>query len=188
MEIIQKLKMGITLISFLFSSMGFSSIHQKKIEGVDLLSSRKIEIPFESKVGTVLLFLSAHCPCSMSHEPIIKKLAEDFKGFRFFAIHSNQNETEDETKKHFIQANLGFPILQDEGAEIADHFGALKTPHSFILNSQGQIVFQGGIDESQNAENAKKPYLRWALEALSHGQLPPESKVRTLGCIIQRSK
>jgi hypothetical protein len=76
--------------------------------------------------------------------------------------------------------------LQDQDAKIADEFAALKTPHAFIVNGQGEIVYSGGVTNSANALSSTKEYLREALLSVSKGENPNPREVRSLGCVIAR--
>ncbi|MBU6376777.1 MAG: redoxin family protein [Bdellovibrionales bacterium] len=136
----------------------------------------------------VLAFVSSRCPCSASHENELKRLAEAYsqKGFRFVGIHSNQNENPDEARVHFRASKLGFPIIRDTGAQIANQLGAIKTPHVYVIHPDGRILYQGGVDDSQIQQTASKHYLANALAQLTAGQDPEPSKTRALGCVISR--
>jgi peroxiredoxin len=142
----------------------------------------------DSSKGWVIVFLSARCPCSASHEQRLKDLYSEFApfGFRFLGIHSNADESVEMTRRHFSESHLPFSVLQDDGTRIADRFGAFKTPHVFVLNPQGHILFQGGVDDSHFAQTAHRQYLKEALTAIAAGRSPPQREVRALGCIIKR--
>lgn len=154
----------------------------------DLISGKSVEISPQAKDYRVLVFLSARCPCSMSHEPKLRALAKEFSksGFQFVAIHSNFDEDEKLARDHFSGADLGFPVLQDTHSEIADRFQALKTPHVFVVDAKGKIVYQGGVDDSSNAEEAQKDYLAFALKNLKERKPVAVAETRALGCKIVR--
>ena len=138
--------------------------------------------------GHVLVFLSARCPCSASHEKKLRELAHEFtpQGFTFTAIHSNSDEPEAFAREHFAKLDLGFPIREDAGSKLADALGALKTPHAYIISSDGRLLYQGGVDDSTIADNSKSQFLRDALTDLKQGREPQLAQARSLGCIIKR--
>lgn len=152
----------------------------------------------ETKLGTVIIFVSAVCPCSDSHIPALNKIYRDFQplGFQFVGVHSNANETVSDSVQYFSkkfkeinsteEGKILFPVIQDDGAKIADQFKAFKTPHVYIVSANNQIVFQGGVDDSRVFKNAKYHYLRDALTAIAEGKAPSKSDVRVLGCEIRR--
>src|SRR5262245_12746026 len=100
------------------------------VSGQDVVSGKNTHLEPQA-LGSVVVFLSAKCPCSASHEPVLKDLAREFepKGFRFIGVHSNADEALGFTQEHFKAAALPFSVIQDPQSKIADVFGALKTPH-----------------------------------------------------------
>ncbi|NDD91678.1 thioredoxin family protein, partial [bacterium] len=159
------------------------------ITGESLTDSGFVRIERASaQKALVLAFVSSRCPCSASHESELKRLAEAYsqKGFQFVGIHSNQNETADEARVHFKVSKLGFPIIRDTGALIANQLGAIKTPHVYVIHRDGRILYQGGVDDSQIQQTASTHYLADALAQVSAGQDPEPSKTRALGCVISR--
>jgi hypothetical protein len=155
--------------------------------GTDLYQNKSITFPKKSAKATVVVFLSAKCPCSASHEQVIKNLSEKYSndGFEFVAVHSNQNESGEIAKTHFKDIGFKFPILKDQGAKIANGLKALKTPHAFIIQND-QIVYEGGVDDSNDAAEAKVPYLANALAELKENKPITLAKTRALGCQIKR--
>ncbi len=180
--------------SLLFLSIYFSLTTQAypvKFERKEVGSVQVQSVDFSKSRATVVVFLSARCPCSASHEVELKALHQKYsnKGFSFVGIHSNHDETLDETVAHFKSANLPFPILEDaQTSGLAEEFKALKTPHVYLVNSEGKMLFEGGVDDSNNHLNASKHYLREALAALDAGKEPPLKLARALGCHIARPK
>lgn len=155
--------------------------------GKNLKDQSQVSFPSAGKKGTVVVFLSARCPCSESHEVSLKRLYEQYAplGFEFVAVHSNQDESEAFTQAHFNAALLPFPVIQDQGAELASQFKAIKTPHVFLLQNN-QIIFQGGVDDSAQSAKSHKHYLADALQETFLGKPVTLAQVRTLGCAIKR--
>lgn len=158
------------------------------LTGTDYRTGKAVSVdPKQGGKGTVVLFLSAKCPCSKSHEGTIEALAKEFPDFKFVGIHSNVDEAQATSLAHFAQSGLSFPVLRDPSAAIATRFGAFKTPHAFIVTPNGECAFSGGVDNSADAERASKHYLKEALVDLKEGREPRQKKVRALGCAIRRS-
>ncbi len=163
-----------------------------KIQGTDLLSGGAIEFSLKSlpaeKKGIVFVFLSAVCPCSDSHVPELKNLAKKYKDFQFVGIHSNVNETKEVASAYFKKAALPFAMITDPDAKIADVFKASKTPHAFLFDRNGKLVYRGGVTSSALADQAEEKYLQEALLAVNEGKTVKNPFGRTLGCVISRSK
>jgi hypothetical protein len=157
--------------------------------GVDLISDKVKSIDLtKAKKATVIVFLSAKCPCSASHQPVLSQLADLFgkEGFNFVGVHSNANEEIGFSQGHFKSAKLTFPVIQDKETKIADYFKAFKTPHVFVVSPDLKILFQGGVDNSKLVERATRHYLKDALSAINEGKQPVQREVRVLGCEIKR--
>jgi hypothetical protein len=183
MKTIFALSFGVLLGIFLVPTRSLAMVRT----GKDLLTGREVRFPSQENRTPVIVFLSAKCPCSQSHEPELKRLHARFagSGFEFIGVHSNQDETLADSKKHFKAAALPFPVIEDRGAKLADEFRALKTPHVFVLKGS-EVVFQGGVDDSADGARAKKRFLEDALSSLQLGKPLEVSRARALGCAIQR--
>jgi len=160
-----------------------------KIEGTDRLSSTSSKYEFTTASrATVVAFISANCPCSASHEAALEALHRKYEplGFKFIGVHSNQDEPAAKAAEHFRASPIRFQILSDSDAKYADIFGALKTPHVFVVSPNGEILYQGGVDDSHTAAEAKNHPLADALAKIAGGEKPEISRTRTLGCVISR--
>lgn len=170
----------------LISTFG-SAATLTSIDGVDVLNGKELKFQMaEATKGTVLVFLSAKCPCSASHESLLNDLQAKYKDFVFIAVHSNSDENAEMTKQHFAAAGLKFPILQDSKSKWANELGALKTPHAFVLDKKGEVLYQGGVTDSHTGPTAKNKFLDNVLQDISAGKAPRIKEGRALGCIIQR--
>ena len=159
-----------------------------EIKGKDLFkgSQSSVATHFSDKKALVVVFMSARCPCSNSHFPVMTKLAQKYKDVRFLAVHANTDEPVKEAQSYFKLINLPFPVLEDEHGKVADQFKALKTPHVFVLAPDGKILYQGGVTNSSMADQADRNYLNEALEDIHKGQKVRSAEGRTLGCVIAR--
>lgn len=181
-------------LAFFLSSASAGAALPTIFSGEDLLVSNETltQKAADAARGTVLVFLSAKCPCSAGHEPALRALAKEYslKGFKFVGVHSNRDESVESARSHFKLANLGFPVIEDgsgKEAPLATAFGALKTPHVFIVSREGELLFSGGVDDSKDPIRAQQHYLRDALLALSEGRIPEVKESRTLGCVIHKN-
>jgi len=155
------------------------------VSGKGLLTGDALNIA-PGKKGTVILFMSAVCPCSNSHVEIVKKLADKFADFAFVGVHSNADETPQVSQSYFKTAAFAFPIIEDSKARLADEYKALKTPHAFVLSPEGKVLYRGGITSSTVGETADKQFLKDALEDVSAGRDVRVAEGRSLGCTISR--
>lgn len=179
---------GIVISSVISITLSWAALRPNTIAGLDLIQGSQLSYDLSKSENTVLVFLSAKCPCSNSHIPKLKELEREFKkdGFAFLGIHSNSNEDVKISTEYFKNLKLPFPVIQDSDAKIADQFKAFKTPHVFVLNKKNEILFQGGVDDSKDAARAKKNFLELALLKIRNKETPPVKEARVLGCEIKR--
>lgn len=176
------------VFSILVSCSAFAATHQTEIRGKNLLRDETLQVKLEDSKALVVVFLSAKCPCSDSHLAELRALHKDFPQMRFVAVHSNADESPELALPYFQKAQLPFDLIQDEGNRWADEFKALKTPHAFVVSSQGEILYQGGVTDSKNLERAQRKFLREALTDLMADRKVQTPEGRTLGCVISRGK
>jgi len=138
--------------------------------------------------GTVLVFLSASCPCSDAHLNILKSLSEQFPKVRFLGVHSNQDESLEAARAYFLSKKLPFSVLSDRDATLADQYRAYKTPHAFLVNREGKILYSGGVSASRHPDQSTDLPLEKALLDFKKGVKIQTPRARTLGCVISRKK
>lgn len=141
------------------------------------------------KKATVVLFVATQCPVSNAYNTRMARLAADYapRGVVFVAINANHTEPSEEVAAHAQQQDFAFPVLKDTGNEIADRFGARRTPEAYVIDDRGILVYQGAIDDSQEPSRVKRRYLAAALDALLAGQPVSRKTTRAFGCEIKRA-
>ncbi len=144
---------------------------------------------FKDKI-VMIHFWSATCPYVDRYEERLQSIAKDYagRGVVVFGIASNVNEKLPQIQTVAQRRGVNYPILLDEGHKIADQFGGVTTPHVYILDPQGTLVYEGGVDdELTKAENDPTvPHARNALDALLAGAPVPVAETRPFGCTIKR--
>lgn len=137
----------------------------------------------------VLDFWSAECPVSAKYDPYFAAhyAAWQAQGIIFLAIDSNAGYTVAEMQRVAAERRLPFPILRDQGNVIADQYGALTTPHIYILDREGCVAYQGAIDDTTFRKKVPtRNYLEEALLALLAGAQPEPAQTPPYGCTIVR--
>lgn len=156
------------------------------IKGIDLRVNKNISFDLSKSKPTVIYFLSAWCPCSQGTFDHLNALQTKYKGFDFVGFHSSVEIPKEDALKYFSKFKIDFPIIQDDKVIYADKYKAVKTPHVFIYDGKGELLFQGGATNSRTVKRAKRFYLKDALEAISQGKEPEVKNAKTIGCYIQR--
>ena len=139
----------------------------------------------------MLHFWSATCPFVVRYDGRLKQITDDYIGHEVvvLGIDSNSNEMPDQIRKVGSERNINYPILIDPGNQIADQFGAITTPHVFIIDQEGKLVYEGAVDDQgwSEANPVTKHYVREALDAALSGNAVPSPQTKSVGCTIKRA-
>lgn len=80
-------------------------------------------------------------------------------------------------------------VLLDPTGAVGKLYGAKTTPHMFIIDPQGILVFQGGIDDRPTANPADLPkannYVRAALADMAAGRPVAVAASTPYGCSVK---
>jgi thiol-disulfide isomerase/thioredoxin len=131
-------------------------------------------------------FWSTVCPYEPAAEPKFQALLDRYKGKDVvqLAIASNQGELGPEPAKgskdptypdiraHVEQTKSKYPIIIDRGNKISDYFGGRTTPHCFVIDAKGVLVYAGGLDDDPRASKGDEAqfYVRDAIDAAMAGK------------------
>ena len=150
----------------------------------------------------VIIFTANHCPTAQAYEGTILKLVEDYKnkGVSVVGISSNHpaalrldeygytdiGDSFEDMKQRAKDKNYNFPYLYDGDAqEAAKAYGAIATPHVFILDKERKLRFAGRIDDGENIKKVTTHDTRNAINALLAGKKVPVEKTKVFGCSIK---
>lgn len=90
--------------------------------------------------------------------------------------------------------NLDYPILLDADGSVGKAYGATNTPHMFIINDAGVLVYRGAIDNSPDGEGGSPKdgklvnYVDDALAALKAGKAIATPETEAYGCSVKYAK
>jgi len=178
------------LILIILSFISFNLSANFKVEsfkGVSLKTEKEIDFDIsKSNKPLVLIFISKDCPCSKGNLGYINELSLKYSDFQFIGIHSKKGSTIEEIRNYLKDKKVNFEIVADSQLQIASKFNALKTPHVFIVNQQGEVIYNGGVTSSTFPENAKEFYLSNTLEDIKNHRSIAKKETKTLGCYIVR--
>ncbi len=87
------------------------------------------------------------------------------------------------------QKAAGSAILMDETGEVGRLYGAKTTPHMFIVNPDGVLIYQGAIDDKATADSADilgaTNYVSKALNEASAGKKVSSPTTNSYGCSVK---
>lgn len=109
------------------------------------------------------------------------------------------NSTRDDSGDYMSPAQLGrwmteqkaspTATLMDEDGKVGQAFAARVTPHMYIVNAQGVLVYAGGIDSIASARVDDIPkatnYVRQAMAEIKAGKPVSVATSRAYGCSIK---
>ncbi len=85
--------------------------------------------------------------------------------------------------------NASAPFLLDADGSMGRAYGAKTTPHMFIINPEGVVVYAGAIDDNDSANPAvipdSKNYVAAALDASLGGEAVAVVSSRAYGCSVK---
>ena len=125
----------------------------------------------------VLVFLANHCPAVQACDDRIIDFASDYKDktVKLVAVCVNDMDSDrlPAIKKHMKEKSINYTYGYDESQAIGRAYGAVVTPHFFVLDKERNIRYIGAMDDNVFSEDkAKKQYLRDAVDALLAGKAP----------------
>jgi hypothetical protein len=82
-------------------------------------------------------------------------------------------------------------VLLDEKGMVGRMYGATNTPHMYVVDKTGLLVYAGAIDDRPTTRKADVPgasnYVKAALEAVAAGQPVKTPVTRAYGCTVKYS-
>jgi peroxiredoxin len=82
-------------------------------------------------------------------------------------------------------------VLLDPTGAVGHLYGATNTPHMYLVDKAGLLVYAGAIDDKPTTRRSDVPgatnYVRAALEAVSAGQPVKTPVTRAYGCTVKYS-
>jgi peroxiredoxin len=147
----------------------------------------------------VLEWINFDCPFVKKHynSKNMQNLQKEYakKGIVWLSICSSApgkqgNFTEDVINDRITSNKAGMTAyLVDTKGKVGQMYGAKTTPHMFIINPKGVLVYAGGIDDTATPNEADvekaKNYVREVLDALIAGKEAPIKTTKPYGCSVK---
>lgn len=147
----------------------------------------------------VLEWTNPDCPIVHKHYDSgnMQKLQKEFtgKGVVWLSIDSSaegkQGNYPNAELNQIMKSRNAAPtaIIPDASGSIGREYGAKTTPHMFIINPAGVVIYQGGIDNIQSADPADIPkatnYVQAALDEAMAGKPVTTSSSQPYGCAVK---
>lgn len=140
-----------------------------------------------------VIFMCNHCPYVQLYLNRMKELQADFQDRDVTLIGINANDANQypddsfENMKIFAANNqLNFPYIRDVAQDVAESFGASKTPEVFLLDQDGKLRYKGLIDDNADDPAAVQvSYLRSAIDQLLKSEPVEPTITESIGCSVK---
>jgi thiol-disulfide isomerase/thioredoxin len=146
---------------------------------------------FRAKRVVAVVFVANGCPTVRSLEPWLQDFQRQYErdGVQLVLVNSNNSALSPrDTYAAIVQrardSGFAFPYLKDDGGVVAHRFGAVTTPHAFVLDDQRKLRYQGRIADSRQAATIRVPYLELAVEDILAGREVAVGDTEPYGCSI----
>jgi peroxiredoxin len=87
------------------------------------------------------------------------------------------------------KAGASTAVLLDHDGKVGKLYGAKTTPHLFVINPKGTVVYAGGIDDKPSTDQADiataKNYVQAALEESLAGKPVTTASAQPYGCSVK---
>lgn len=158
---------------------------------LDDLAGHPVSLADQRGKTVVLEWINPNCPFSRRHsdEKTMQSIADAHPDVVWLAINSTNPKSGDhlepaEHQRFLDEHGISYPVLEDPTGEVGRAYGAKTTPHLYVIDAAGDLVYAGAIDDSPRG-NAKVNYVTAALDALAAGQSPDPASTRPYGCTVK---
>ena len=133
---------------------------------------------------TVVLFLNEQCGVTVHYKERLLRLVRDFgpKGFAFAAVRTGRKEAGfvDLPERRY----LTMPFLDDADGLLMRAYGIGQSLTFVVLDREGRVAYQGGLDDNVETSKARKTPLRNALREIASGRPVAVPRAPAFGCAI----
>jgi len=155
------------------------------------VSGQAVTLGAYEGVHLVLVFLGTDCPISQKYTATINQIAANYgpKQVAIVGIFPQPGTTKANIASFVEHYQLNIPGYIDHKQQLTASVQATVTPEVVIVNPQGQVAYQGAIDNWYYAlgkyrRQATEHYLLDALHAIQAGQQVATPHTEAIGCFI----
>lgn len=143
----------------------------------------------------VLEWFNPDCPfCEGVYKKgIVKKTIDEAKAIDpnvvYIAVNSTANKPQDEvvaTSDKFLtdQKMTSIPVLMDYSGATGRAYGAKTTPHMFIIDGKGVLVYAGALTEKFDKEDSTN-YVVNTIKQMKAGETVTPNTTKSWGCSVK---
>ncbi|MFN0291883.1 thioredoxin family protein [Pedobacter helvus] len=154
---------------------------------------------YQNAKGYIVVFTCNTCPVSKAYEARVENLNKLYatKGYPVVALNTNDpvaspGDTYAKMQERAKEKKFSFAYLEDPDHVYTKKYGAMRTPHVFVLQKTAkgnEVVYIGAIDNDQQEANPEREnYVQNAVNQLLKGEKPSVSNTKAIGCTIKWKK
>jgi peroxiredoxin len=147
----------------------------------------------------VLEWFNPECPFVKKHygSGNMQKLQEEYtgKGVVWLSIDSSAPGTEGNVSAEQGEKiesgwkSRATALVLDPDGKVGRAYGAKNTPHMFVINPEGKVVYEGAIDSKRTPNPADIPsstnYVKQALDEALAGKAVTKADTQPYGCSVK---
>jgi thioredoxin-related protein len=144
--------------------------------------------------GLLVMFSCNTCPVVINNQARTKEICQyaTTKSIGVVLLNSNEANRKSSESMSSMQdyaQGQGYKwyYAEDKNNELADAFGASRTPEVFLFDKNGKLVYHGAIDDSpSDAKAVNRHHLKEAINEVTAGQEVSVKESKSVGCNIKR--
>jgi len=161
------------------------------------VSGKEISMKDAVKENGVLVMFSCNtCPYVVKNQKRTITISDFAKKMKVGVIVLNSNEAYrsgddsfEAMKSYAKEQKYNFNYVVDKNHEVADAFGANRTPECFFFDKNLKLVYHGAIDDNPTDEKAvNHEHLKNAIQSVATGKEIAVKETKSVGCTIKRNK
>jgi thioredoxin-related protein len=159
------------------------------------ITGREVSLKnLQKKNGLLVMFSCNTCPYVIKNQERTIEVAKHAFANDIGVAILNSNEANrggddsfDAMKEYASGQKYDWVYLVDKNSEMADAFGANRTPECFLFDKDGKLVYHGAIDDNpSNAGAVSRKHLVVAMDEMKGGKDISVKESKSVGCTIKR--
>ncbi|MBC7887041.1 MAG: thioredoxin family protein [Ferruginibacter sp.] len=161
------------------------------------ISGKEITVKeLKKKNGILVMFSCNTCPYVIKNQQRTNAICSYAQKMELGVIVLNSNAAnrngEDSyasMKEYAKEQQYNWTYAVDQNSELADAFGANRTPECFLFDKDLRLVYHGAIDNNPTDEgNVTRRHLQVAIDEIAAGKGVSVKETKSVGCGIKRIK
>ncbi len=171
------------------SEMPKATLKMKDVSGKEIAMKDAVKAK-----GVLVMFSCNTCPYVIKNQERIITIGDYAQKMNVGMIILNSNEAyrnSDDSYEDMIayskEQKYNWSYVVDKNHEVADAFGANRTPECFLFDKDLKLVYRGAIDDNpSDATAVNRIHLKEAINELVAGKDISVKESRSVGCTIKR--